>query len=153
MGRSFLEPLLWILLICARYGVLYKLKIFEFLCRAQAFIVIGGIIIGIYSLFPGSLTETLKEKTLSKNANGYALFKWANSKLNREDVAFSMHRSISLGKSKFIATDFVPFVDFKDERSDIFVEVIFKKIQSIYLHMGILMKNLNWVNLLIVLMN
>ena len=38
-----------------------------------------------------------------------------------------MHRSISLGKSKFIATDFVPFVDFKDERSDIFVEVIFKK--------------------------
>ena len=127
MGRSFLEPLLWILLICARYGVLYKLKIFEFLCRAQAFIVIGGIIIGIYSLFPGSLTETLKEKTLSKNANGYALFKWANSKLNREDVAFSMHRSISLGKSKFIATDFVPFVDFKDERSDIFVEVIFKK--------------------------
>ena len=64
-----------------------------------------------------------------------------------------MHRSISLGKSKFIATDFVPFVDFKDERSDIFVEVILKKIQSIYLHMGILMKNLNWVNLLIVLMN
>ncbi len=127
VGRSFLEPLLWILLICARYGVFYKIKIFGFLCRAQAFVVIGGIIIGIYSLFPGSLTKSLKDKTLSENANGYALFKWANSKLNKEDVVFSIHRSISLGKSEFIAMDFVPFVDFKDDRSDIFVKAIFKK--------------------------
>ena len=127
MGRSFLEPLLWVLLICARYGVFYKIKIFEVLCRVQALIVIGGIIIGIHSLFPGSLTKSLKEKTLSENANGYALFKWANSKLSKEDVVFSTHRSISLGKSEFISMDFVPFVDFTDDRSDIFVKTIFKK--------------------------
>ena len=127
MGRSFLEPLLWILLICARYGVIYKIKIFEALCRAQAFIVIGGIVIGIYSLFPGSLTKPLNQKTLSENANGYGLFKWANSKLNKEDVVFSTHRSISLGKSEFISMDFVPFVDFRDDTSDIFVKAIYKK--------------------------
>ena len=127
MGRSFLEPLLWILLICARYGVIYKIKIFEALCRVQAFIVIGGIVIGIYSLFPGSLTKPLNQKTLSENANGYGLFKWANSKLNKEDVVFSTHRSISLGKSEFISMDFVPFVDFRDDRSDIFVKAIYKK--------------------------
>ena len=127
MGRSFLEPLFWILLICAKYGVSYRLKIFEFLCRAQALFVIAGMIFGIYSLFPGSLTKSLEKKVLTKNANGYSLFQWANSKLNNDDVVFSMHRSISLGKSKFIAMDFVPFVDFKDNRSDIFVKAIYEK--------------------------
>ena len=127
MGRSFLEPLFWILLICAKYGVSYRLKIFEFLCRAQALFVIAGMIFGIYSLFPGSLTKSLEKKVLTKNANGYSLFQWANSKLSNDDVVFSMHRSISLGKSKFIAMDFVPFVDFKDNRSDIFVKAIYEK--------------------------
>jgi len=127
MGRSFLEPLFWILLICAKYGVSYRLKIFEFLCRTQALFVIAGMIFGIYSLFPGSLTKSLEKKVLTKNANGYSLFQWANSKLSNDDVVFSMHRSISLGKSKFIAMDFVPFVDFKDNRSDIFVKAIYEK--------------------------
>ena len=127
MGRSFLEPLFWVLLICARYGVVYKSKIFEILCRAQALFVVAGIIFGIYSLFPGSLTTSLKERVLSQNANGYSLFKWANAKLNEDDVVFSMHRSISLGKSKFIAMDFIPFVDFKDSRSNIFVKAIYEK--------------------------
>ena len=128
MGRSFLEPLFWILLICARYGVIYKSKIFEFMCRAQALIVISGIIFGVYSLFPGNFTYDLKDKVLSQNANGYSLFKWANSKLDKDDVVFSMHRSISLGNSaKFIAMDFIPFVDFNDPRSDIFVKAIYEK--------------------------
>jgi hypothetical protein len=127
MGRSFLEPLFWTLLICARYGTLYRIKLFDFFCRAQALVVILGIIYGIYSLFPGSLTVSLKDKMLSQNANGYSLFKWANTKLNKNDVVFSMHRSISLGKSKFIAMDFIPFVDFTDDRSNIFVEAIYKK--------------------------
>ena len=127
MGRSFLEPLFWVLLVCARYGVIYKFKIFEYLCRFQALVVIAGIIFGIYSLFPGSLTPNLKDKVLSQNANGYSLFKWANTRLKSEDVAFSIHRSISLGKSKFISTDFIPYVDFTDKRSEIFVKAINKK--------------------------
>ena len=127
MGRSFLEPLFWILLICAKYGVYYRIKIFEFFCRIQAIVVIAGIFFGIYSLFPGNITNSLKDKVLSQNANGYGLFKWANTKLNKEDVVFSTHRSISLGNSEYIAMDFIPFVDFEDKRSDIFVKAINKK--------------------------
>ncbi len=127
VGRSFLEPLIWILLICARYGVSYKIKLFDLLCRAQALIVIGGIFFGIYSIFPGSLTSSLKEKVLSLNANGYALFTWANTKLKKEDVVFSMHKSISLGESEFISMDFIPYVDFTDNRSDRLVKEIYKK--------------------------
>ena len=127
MGRSFLEPLFWILLTCARYGTFYRIKLFELFCRIQALLVILGIFYGIYSILPGSLTSSLKDKMLSQNASGYSLFKWANTKLNKNDVVFSMHRSISLGKSKFIAMDFIPFVDFTDDRSSIFVEAIYQK--------------------------
>lgn len=136
MGRSFLEPLFWTLLICAKYGTLYRIKLFEFFCRVQALVVILGIFYGIYSLLPGSLTSSLKDKILSQNASGYSLFKWANTKLNKNDVAFSMHRSISLGKSKFIATDFIPFVDFTNDRSNIFVKAIHKKKPNYLLTFG-----------------
>lgn len=127
MGRSFLEPLFWVLIICARYGVIYRFKIFEYLCRIQSLVVISGVIFGIYSLFPGSLSSNLKDQVLSQNANGYSLFKWANNRLKSDDVAFSIHRSISLGKSEFISTDFIPFVDFSDKKSKIFENVIRKK--------------------------
>ena len=43
-------------------------------------------------------------------------------------MLFSIHRSIALGKSQYIATDFVPFVNFKNARSKIFInEVIDRK--------------------------
>ncbi len=127
MGRSFFEPLFWILIVSAKFGVLYRLKLYELLCRLQALVVISGIIVGIYSLTPGSINTKLKNKVLSLNANGYGLFQWSNKILKKDDVVFSIHRSISLGKSKFISTDFIPFVDFSDERSEIFTNEINKK--------------------------
>ena len=136
IGRSFLEPLIWILLICARYGVLYKIVFFNFLCKIQALSVIGGIVFGVYSLFPGSLTSTMNERVLSQNASGYALFKWANTKLNKEDVVFSVHRSISLGKSKYISNEFFHHVDFGDSRSDRFLKIIYEKNPNFLLTWG-----------------
>ncbi len=136
IGRSFLEPLIWILLICARYGVSYKIRIFNFLCKVQALIVIGGIFYGVYSLFPGSLTSSMNEKVLSQNANGYALFKWANTKLNKEDVVFSVHRSISLGESEYISNDFFHHVDFSDNRSEKFLKIIYEKNPNFLLTWG-----------------
>ena len=136
MGRNFLEPLFWILLICAKYGLSYRLKVFEYLCRAQAFAVISGIIFGIYSLSLGSLTSDFKDKVLSQNANGYGLFKWANTKLKKEDVAFSMHRSISLGNANYISMDFISFVDFENNRSDVFVKEIYDKNPNFLLTFG-----------------
>jgi hypothetical protein len=127
MGRSLLEPLFWVLLICARYGVIYRSTILEYLCRIQSLVVISAIIFGVYSLFPGSLSSSLKDKVLSQNANGYSLFKWANTKLKSEDVSFSIHRSISLGKSEFLSTDFLPYVDFTAKASEIFEKAINKK--------------------------
>ena len=127
IGRSFLEPLFWILLITAKYGPSIKLKIFEYFCRLQAIIVIAGILFGVFTILPGAFTKYYKDKVLSKNANGYSLFKWANTKLKKEDVLFSTHKSISLGKSKFIPTDFLPYVDFNNKDSNIITDEIMNK--------------------------
>ena len=128
IGRTFLEPLFWILLISAKYGNSLRLKIFEYFCRFQALIVIGAILYGVFSIFPGTFSKENKDIVLSDNASGYSLFKWANTKLNKDDVLFSIHRSIALGKSQYIAADFVPFVNFKNARSKIFInEVIDRK--------------------------
>ena len=127
IGRSFLEPLFWILLITAKFGPSIKFKIFEYLCRLQSIIVIVGILFGVITIFPGSINNHYKDIVLSKNANGYSLFKWANTKLKKDDVLFSTHRSISFGKSNYIATDFVSFVNFKDKKSKVFVEEIYNK--------------------------
>ena len=136
IGRLFVEPLFWILLISAKYGHSFKFKIFEYFCRLQAITVIVGILFGVFTIFPGTISKYYKDKVLSKNANGYSLFKWANSKLDKEDVLLSIHRSISLGKSLYISTDFAPYVNFADKRSTILVDEIFEKKPKFILSYG-----------------
>ena len=117
-----MEPLIWVLLISATYGYNRRFKFFEYFCRAQSYIVIVSIIVGVYNLFPGSLSKVYRDKVLSNHANGYSLFKWANSKLTNNDVAFSWHRSISLGNAKYLSPDLLPYVNFKDKRNHTYVE-------------------------------
>ena len=127
IGRIFLEPLFWILLISAKYGNSLRLKIFEYFCRFQTFIVIGAILYGVFTIFPATFSKINKDIILSDKASGYSLFKWANTKLNKDDVVISFHKSIALGKSQYIATDFMWFIDVKNTRSKIFVDAIIDK--------------------------
>ena len=117
IGRTFLEPLFWILLISAKYGNSLRLKIFEYFCRFQTFIVIGAILYGVFTIFPATFSKENKDIVLSNNASGYSLFKWANTKLNKDDVVISFHKATALGKSQYIATDFMWFIDVKNTRS------------------------------------
>ena len=137
IGRSFLEPLIWILLITAKFGSSIRIKLFEFLCRFQAIIVIVGIFYGVFSMFPGSLTKYQKDRVLTQNASGYSLFKWANQLLNEDDVVISPHKSISLGNSKYISTEFSSFVSFKNkENTKLYIDEIFSKRPQIFLTWG-----------------
>ena len=136
IGRIFLEPLFWILLISAKYGNSLQLKIFEYFCRFQTFIVIGAILYGVFTIFPATFSKINKDIILSDKASGYSLFKWANTKLNKDDVVISFHKSIALGKSQYIATDFTWFVDFKNIRSKIFVNAIIDKKPEFILTFG-----------------
>ena len=137
IGRSFLEPLFWILLVTAKFGTSIKVKFFEYFCRSQAIIVIFGIIYGVLFLFPGSLTNYYKDKVLSQNASGYSLFKWANEILDENEVLFSTHKSISLGNSEYISTEFTSFVPFdNNENAKIYIDEISRKNPKLLLTWG-----------------
>ena len=127
IGRTFMEPLFWILMIMASYGVSSKFKLFEYLFRIQSFVVICGIFVGIYFLLPASTTKFQKEKVLSSHANGYSLFKWANTKLKASDNVLSYHRSISLGHSNYISMDYTPYVNLKDKKNFMYLDKLAKK--------------------------
>ena len=136
IGRTFLEPLFYIIIFITYYGVSYRFKIFEYICRLQSYIVIIAIIGGVYMLFPGSISKTSKDNVLSKNASGYSLFKWANTKLDKSSVVISIQRSRSLGISKFINFDSVYWIDWKDGRSKIYVNKMQKKNPQYFLTYG-----------------
>lgn len=120
-GRFFIEPLMWLSL----YISIFSNKIFSKKTTATTtanFILFFPIKIqfafmilitgyGAISLFPGSLSLKSKDSVLIKNANGYALFQWANEIIQDDSPVISMHRSVSLGKNKTLATNFLYYVD------------------------------------------
>ena len=57
---------------------------------------------------------------MSRTANGYDLSIWVNSKLKKNDVLLSTHRSISLFKNETYGTAFLRGVDFSKKESEIF---------------------------------
>ena len=88
-------------------------------------------------MFPGSLTNYYKDKVLSQNASGYSLFKWANEILDENEVLFSTHKSISLGNSEYISTEFTSFVPFdNNENAKIYIDEIFRKNPKLFLTWG-----------------
>jgi hypothetical protein len=112
-GRFLIEPVFWLIIILSKS----KLKInylFKIPLYFQSCVVFLFLIFGSYNLFPGSLTKTLYEKTMTKYANGYALYSWANSIISDDGTIISMHRSISLGKNKTLSTNFLSYLSKKD---------------------------------------
>jgi len=107
--RFFFEPLVWLTLSCIFFGVRYRFKFLEYIFRLQIYVALPAIIYCLIGLTSGSISKDLKEKVLTKNANGYSLYKWANSKINKDDVIFTLHRSISYRFDKSIHFEFIGF--------------------------------------------
>ena len=136
IGRSLLEPLFWILLVSARYGHSINLKLFEYFCRLQSIIFIIAIFYGVFTIFPGSLSKSFKDRILTKNASGYSLFKWSNSILKEDDVVLSTHKSISLGKANYISTEFSSFLNSSIKNKNIIYDDLIEKKPKFFLTLG-----------------
>lgn len=78
----------------------------------QACATLAIISVGIYQLFPGIFSVSMREKIMSQYANGYSLMKWADLVLPKDAVLLSQHRSISLSQRKTLSLDWASFVDF-----------------------------------------
>ncbi len=109
VGRFFIEPLLWLLFFSIFYFELKNNFITKYLNKILViYSVIFLIFLSYYSLnlFKGNLNQNMYEKVLSKNADGYLLYKWANEVLPDNSVIISTHRSHAFFKHKVISYEF-----------------------------------------------
>ena len=115
-SRFLFEPFVWVLITLSKNDM-YKYigNIFDKILKFQFILFLPAIIYGGIALFPGVISDTLKDRVMEKNSNGYSFYKWSNRELDKlkyNGTVISLHRSISLLKeNKFISKDFVYFTD------------------------------------------
>ena len=107
--RFFYEPLIWIIFSSIYFGIWFKTKYLNYIFRIQVYASIFIIIFSLATLTSGTITKNLREHVLINNANGYSLYKWANSKINKDDIIFTLHRSISYRFDKTVHFEFINF--------------------------------------------
>lgn len=109
-SRFFLEPYLWtILFLLYNFDHIRKFHFLK-LTAIQTFFSVSIVWAGIFLLVPGSINANLRDQVLSKSADGYSLFKWANQSLKNDNSAIiSIHRAIGFGENKTISTDYLRF--------------------------------------------
>ncbi len=127
-ARWYLEPFMWSLITLKYYGIKNNNieKIFYKLGFLQSILIIAPIIYGVYSLTPGSLSENSRFKVMTKNADGYELFKWVNEIRKKNDIILSTHRSFSLGGHNVIPGDILMYIEPNDKRAIVYFEEIKK---------------------------
>tara|TARA_Y100000768_G_scaffold273424_1_gene209326 strand:+ start:359 stop:2179 length:1821 start_codon:yes stop_codon:yes gene_type:complete len=127
-ARWYIEPFMWSLIAVKFLGFNNNIvkNIFFNLGLIQSSIIILPLTFAIYSLTPGSFSTHYSDKILSKNADGYQLYKWVNKNQNKEDVLISTHRSFSLGNYKVIPGDLFLYTNVNNEKNIIYYEELKK---------------------------
>ena len=95
-------------------------KFFKMLILLQSFYVTTILFVGCLSLFPGVLTENLKNKVLSKHASGYNLYTWVNSVLPENSKFITTHRSTYFSKNDPIFFEIVHHINKNDNKTKIY---------------------------------
>ena len=110
-GRFFIEPYLWLLVFLSKFGKNFINLPLKLILRFQSVVIIFAIYFSVATLSIGSLTTSLRDIVMTKSANGYALFKWADHIIEDEGSVISMHRSVSLGNKKNLSTVFLYYLN------------------------------------------
>ena len=137
-ARWYIEPFMWGLIAIKFFGFrnLILKKLFFNIGLFQSLIILIVLFYGVYSLTPGSFSENQSNRILSKNADGYKLFEWANKKLKREDIIISTHRSFALGGKNFIPGDVMLYIDVNNKESIIYMKELKKLKPNLILFYG-----------------
>lgn len=95
--RFYLEIYFLIILIFTLIiNKVYKNKIFKFfknILFIQSLVILGILLYGVFSLFPGIINQNLNKLILSKYASGYNLYSWVNTVLPKNSNIIVNHRS------------------------------------------------------------
>lgn len=98
-------------------------KFFINFVKLQYAISIIIIFFLILQLTPASLTYNLRDKVMTKNADGYTLMKWVNANIDKKtDVILSYHRSLSLINAVSYNAVMLDYIDFNNPKSEIFIQ-------------------------------
>lgn len=128
VSRYYLEPFIWLLILV----LFYKLKsinvnFFNWMFNIQFIFTFVLIFYGIISLLPGSLSYTNFNEVMKKKANGYDALMWSNSILPKDAVVFYDGRSNALIPRTYFASDWLRFIDLKDQEHSIYYKLFIQK--------------------------
>jgi hypothetical protein len=116
--RFYLEIYLFsvLLFISIFYNVAkYKFyKLFRSIIYIQSIFTLILLFYGVTIFFPGSLSENLNKKILSKYANGYDLYNWINHVLPSGSKIITNHRSAYFSLNNTLFLDFTFHINFDD---------------------------------------
>ena len=137
LSRFFYEGYLWFMYLVLISQIRVNKYLLGFMSLLKIQILFGILLTYLlaFNLFPGSLNKELREKVMKNNASGYSLAKWVNEKLDIKSVVLTTNRSLSLYNNEAYEDTFETFVNFNNDKSNIYSNYLKeKKIDKIVFH-------------------
>jgi hypothetical protein len=126
-ARFFLEPYLWLLMATLLQQRPLSKSAMKWIAAgvgAQSILVLGMIGIGVASLTTGALSVTLRESTMERHANAYAMMRWADSVLPSDANLLIDSRSIALAPRRTIASEWQWYLSPSSVEAKIYADTV-----------------------------
>jgi hypothetical protein len=113
-SRFFLEPFMWLLMAVAISPAIVQsagiISCVELVLAAQAVVVTGLWMFGTATLLPSAFSKDMRERIMIRSADGYAVMRWADTKLPPNAVLLSGHRSMALAPRNVVSMDWSHYI-------------------------------------------
>jgi hypothetical protein len=126
-ARFFLEPYLWLLMATLLQRNLPSGRTLKWISvgvAAQSALVLALIGIGAVSLTTGALSVSLRERTMERHANAYAMMRWADSVLPSDASLLIDSRSIALAPRRAIASEWQSYLSPDSVQAKIYTDAV-----------------------------
>ena len=128
-GRFFIEPFLW-LTVGSLFYLSSKNNLVFRICKKiitiNSIVIFIAISFTIITFIPGIFSIKNHKNILSKYANGYNLYVWANENLPNDSVILTTHRSYLFSENEFVSYDFRFYVE-TEEGLNHYLDLLIKK--------------------------
>jgi len=129
MGRFFIEPFLWLTVgslfyLSSKNNLIFK--ICKKIITINSIVIFTAILFTIIIFIPGIFSIKNHKNILTKYANGYNLYVWANENLPNDSRILTSHRSYLFSKNEFISYDFRLYVE-TEEGFNHYLDLLIKK--------------------------
>lgn len=138
-ARFYLEPVVWVLMgmLIGNWMVSiprYMQNVVSLVIVLQCMVMLMFVLYGVVSLFPGSLSVSLRDMVLSRSAPGYEEMVWADSILPKNAVIGADTRSMAFMPRYAVGMDWIAFVSDNDRH--MYIDILKEKKVSHYVVQG-----------------